>query len=203
MGFHQGPMLGRLSCRSVSMETREAELRKLLLTQSSAAQSTLALLNSQPLCTMTDTEMARTRDHGVALQVAASKTFEVSCRTCVLAVGIYDKFLAKTIHISSSREGASTHVAGHDLAEFFRMDAPLACFILACKFVETFAPRLVDVASIDGADCRPSDVQSAEHFVLTCLGWDIDLLTGIPRACLRPVTSSAQDSPPLSLSRAL
>lgn len=196
-GFNQGPMLGRLSCRSVSVEAREVELRKLLLTQSSAAQSTLALWDSTPLCTMTDKEMARTRDHGVALQIAASKTFEVSSRTCVLAVGIYDKFLAKTIRNSSSRQEASTDVAGHDLAEFFRMDAPLACFVLACKFVETFAPRLVDVASIDGADCRPSDVHSAEHFVLTCLGWDIDILTGTPphpTPSLCPVSSSAQDS---------
>ena len=63
---------------------------------------------------------------------------------------------------------------------------PLACFVLACKHVETWLPgrNLADVANLDSAfnahcPCASKDVHDAELWVLYTLDWNIDPLSAI------------------------
>ena len=55
----------------------------------------------------------------------------------------------------------------------------LACFVLACKFVETYALRLIDVVGIVDNSVTAHTLHAAENTVLDVLGWDIDLITGL------------------------
>ena len=153
---------------------------RLMLRVQATGKSALQLCNGRPLRTMSDKDLEYIRDHGIALQVMVSNTLAVSSRTFVLAACIYDRFLAATLCVASAGEKPPHDVLDQGEADFFVVEAPLACFILACKFCETFAPRLAEVAAIDGANCSVHDLHAAENFVLERLGWDIDILTGIP-----------------------
>ena len=55
----------------------------------------------------------------------------------------------------------------------------MACFLIACKFVETFAPALRDCARLVKHDCTAHDIASAELTVLATLGWDVNIVTGV------------------------
>jgi hypothetical protein len=153
---------------------------RLMLRVQATGKSALRLCSGHPLRTMPDKDLEYIRDHGVALQVMASNTLAVSSRTFFLAACIYDKFLAATVRVASAAEKPPHDALDQGEADFFVVEAPLACFIIACKFCETFAPRLADVAAIEGAGCSVHDLYNAENFVLERLGWDIDILTGTP-----------------------
>ena len=56
---------------------------------------------------------------------------------------------------------------------------PLACFLMACKFCETYAPRLADLVEIVGdGGCTVPQLRDAENSILASLRWDVESLTG-------------------------
>jgi len=58
------------------------------------------------------------------------------------------------------------------------LEFPLACFVIACKVVETFAPRLIDVAAAFGEGCTAQQIRDAENLVLSLLSWNVSDVTG-------------------------
>jgi len=119
----------------------------------------------------------------------------VSPKTVKLAVALLDRFLLETCGHPGLE--ASTPVAQHAAALGIKMDStyhlhspalrqaiPLACFVLACKHVETWSPVLARVADLDSAftaHCPWSskDVHEAELRVIFTLDWNIDPLAVI------------------------
>ena len=82
-----------------------------------------------------------------------------------------------------SREATDENSYNFDLPAL-RRAIPLACFVLACKHVETWSPRLTDVARQASAldthgPCSSQDVHDAELRVLFTLDWNIDPLSAI------------------------
>ena len=100
-----------------------------------------------------------TRDLGVAQIVLLCEKFDVSTRTFALSIAIYDMFVA-------------TSGAQHSFQN------PAACFILACKYLEIFAPRLIDVCSVMSHPYTSEDLRNAENDVLDILRFDIGIVTG-------------------------
>jgi hypothetical protein len=155
-------------------EAREQEMAFLLSQSqhgSSSLGSTVARRRMRP------DEVQRIRDVGLAILVMASKSFDVSPRTFVLAVAIFDKHLKATIAIEMPDEPRPDTAASSRRHPNFELS--LACFMMACKFVETFAPRLTDLVGVVEHRCSVSDVKDAEMTVLGALGWDIGLVTGL------------------------
>jgi len=65
-----------------------------------------------------------------------------------------------------------------------RQAIPLACFVLACKHVETWSPVLAYVANLDSAfsaywPCSSKDVHDVKLHVIFTLDWNIDPLAAI------------------------
>ena len=133
---------------------------------------TVACLTSRH---MSPQQAAQARDVGIAVLVMTSKSFDVSPRTFVLAGAMFDRWLGATVEVRA--EEPSTGEAGR--RETGQIEPPLACFVLACKFVETFAPRLVDVVHVVEERCSVEGLHEAEANVLAALGWDIDTVTGL------------------------
>ena len=99
------------------------------------------------------------RDVGVAQIVLLCEKFDVSTRTFALSIAIYDVFLAAS--------GAQHSI-----------ENAAACYILACKYVEIFAPRLIDVCSVMSQRYTSEDLRNAENNVLDILRFDIGIVTG-------------------------
>jgi hypothetical protein len=107
----------------------------------------------------------RTFDLGVAQIVLLCEKFDVSTRTFALSISIYDMFIAAS---------GTQH----------SFENPAACFILACKYVEIFAPRLIDVCSVLSYAFTSEDLRNAENNVLDILRFDIGIVTGDkPKRC--------------------
>jgi len=119
----------------------------------------------------------------------------VSPKTVTLAVALLDRFLLETcVHPGLE---ASTPVAQHatalaiEMGSTYRLHSPalrqaipLACFVLACKHVETWSPVLARVADLDSTftahcPCSSKDVHEAELRVIFTLDWNIDPLAAI------------------------
>ena len=165
----------RPSLRSTVQE-REVEF---LLSQSQPTVFSRSLCSSSAAARqrMRPDQAHRIRDVGLAILVMASKSFDVSPRTFVLAVAIFDKHLKATIAIEMPDEPRPDTAASSRRHPNFELS--LACFMMACKFVETFAPRLTDLVGVVEHRCSVSDVKDAEMTVLGALGWDIGLVTGL------------------------
>ena len=131
-----------------------------------------------------------------------------SPKTVTLAISLLDRFLLKTcrhpdanprVHTDGlescspiSQMGwqaapadASGDTYGLD-SPALRQAIPLACFVMACKHVETWLPGrgLADVADLDSAfnthcPCVSKDVHDAELRVLSTLDWNIHPLSAI------------------------
>jgi len=128
--------------------------------------------------TMNRDQLNRKRDLGLAMLVMVSNTFDTSTRTFVLAISIFDRFLAKTVTLEPSLVKVAL-ATQHDLDTTTQaIEMPLACFIMACKFCETYAPRLTDVVAAAGNRCAVQQLREAENQILACLHWDIHSLTG-------------------------
>ena len=130
-----------------------------------------------------------TRDVGVACIVLVCEKFDVSTRTLALSVAIHDMFLAKTNSVAAADNGSTAqHTSTSGAQSTF--DNPAACFILACKYVEVFAPRLIDVCSVMSHRCTSEGLRNAENNILDILGFDIAMLTGDhpekPNPCVAP-----------------
>jgi len=131
-----------------------------------------------------------------------------SPKTVTLAISLLDRFLLKTCRHPDANPRA--HTDGLEACSPFsqmgqqaaladasgntynldspalRQAIPLACFVLACKYVETWLPgrNLADVADLDSAfnthcPCASKDVHDAELRVLYTLDWNIDPLSAI------------------------
>lgn len=124
---------------------------------------------------MGEQQAHRVRDLAVATIVMQSNLFDVSTRTFVLAIKIFDNFLQKTVTIDPHPEARTSS----QQATNGPVQDPLACFIMACKFCETFAPRLTDVVSAAGNRCTVQDLRNAENNVLDVLRFDIGITTAI------------------------
>ena len=116
------------------------------------------------------------RDRGnCALALMKDAYKFISVRTFVLASNIFDKFLSAYV-----REAQDPDTDCHDDTHFScKIQIPVACFLIACKFVETFAPALRDCARLVKHDCTAHDIASAELTVLATLGWDVNIVTGV------------------------
>jgi hypothetical protein len=118
-----------------------------------------------------------TRDVGVACIVLVCEKFDVSTRTLALSIAIHDMFLAKTNSVAAAENGSmAQHTSTSGAQNSF--DNPAACFTLACKYVEVFAPRLIDVCSVMSHRCTSEGLRNAENNILDILGFDIAMVTG-------------------------
>ena len=155
---------------------QEDEVRALLAeAHGGPAASSAFFGGGVPRRRMSPQQAARARDLGMAVLVMTSKSFDVSPRTFVLAGAMFDRWLGATVEVRAGE--TSTGEAGR--RETGQIEPPLACFVLACKFVETFAPRLVDVVHVVEERCSVEGLHEAEANVLAALGWDIDTVTGL------------------------
>ena len=155
---------------------QEDEVRALLAeAHGGPAVSSAFFGGAVPRRRMSPQQAARARDLGMAVLVMTSKSFDVSPRTFVLAGAMFDRWLGATVEVRAGE--TSTGEAGR--RETGQIEPPLACFVLACKFVETFAPRLVDVVHVVEERCSVEGLHEAEANVLAALGWDIDTVTGL------------------------
>ena len=151
-------------------------MRALLAEAHGGPAATSAFLGGAvPRRRLSPQQAARARDLGMAVLVMTSKSFDVSPRTFVLAGAMFDRWLGATVEVRAGE--TSTGEAGR--RETGQIEPPLACFVLACKFVETFAPRLVDVVHVVEERCSVEGLHEAEANVLAALGWDIDTVTGL------------------------
>ena len=166
---------------------------------------------------------AEWRKTGVAYLVVLGKIFEVEAATFVLAVALLDRFLdlnasgklrpnpdpvASAAHTPplldrgspTDEEETASWQPQVELAK--QVGAPMACFILATKMVEVFAPRLSDVVVAANsyfiasqADSPPSspragnsdvstemttaDLREWEQYVLAALGHQVADVTAL------------------------
>jgi len=122
-------------------------------------------------------QVTDTRDVGVACIVLVCEKFDVSTQTLALSIAIYDMFLEKTNSVAAACNGSTAqHTSTSGAKNSF--DNPAACFILACKYVEVFAPRLIDVCSVLSHRCTSEGLRNAENNILDILGFDIAMVTG-------------------------
>ena len=157
-------------------EGREREI-EFLLTCCQHVDSSL-LMEAPKRREMSRDQFDSMRDVGLAILVMTSNAFDVSSRTFVLASKIFDKYLEAAISIGAEEQlPTPTPDTHHATAQ--SMEIPLACFVLACKFVETYALRLIDVLGIVDNSVTAHTLHAAENTVLDVLGWDIDLITGL------------------------
>jgi len=154
-------------------------------------------------------EAERARCCGLASIGNLVKRFPAtSPKTVTLAISLLDRFLLKTCRHPAAnprahtdgleaclpisqmgRQAALADASGNTYSldsPALRQAIPLACFVLACKHVETWLPgrSLADVANIDSAfnahcPCTSKDVHDAELRVLSTLDWKIDPLSAI------------------------
>ena len=136
------------------------------------------LVSSRPLpvaSSQLPVRLQNMRDRGNFVLALMNNAFKVSARSYVLASNIFDKFLAACV-----REAQDPDRDCHDDTRFScRVQIPVACFVIACKFVETFAPALRDCAGLIKDGCTAHDIAGAELTVLATLGWDVNIVTGV------------------------
>jgi hypothetical protein len=188
-------------------EKQAKEIRQLLGTEWNAP-SNVVLGEAPARQRMTQEQADRFRDIGLALIVMVSNSFDVSARTFVLSVKIFDRFLkglevlppqqpptamrmAQSTLRNCTRPGqflrayAPQHGHGGAAAPAppiaYEYEIPVACFIISCKFCETFAPRLTDTVGVIDSKCTVEALRGAENKVLEILNWDVNLLTGSTR----------------------
>ena len=105
-----------------------------------------------------------------------------------------DVGLSRSVPRGNSQVPTPTPDTHHATAQ--SMEIPLACFVLACKFVETYALRLIDVVGIVDNSVTAHTLHAAENTVLDVLGWDIHQ----QNAChLNMVVSCQQASSPVNM----
>ena len=161
--------------RESSFEQHEVEMRFLLGCSQRADRPHFE--SGPPVRTMSQAQLDSMHDLGLAILVMASNSFDVSSRTFVLSCAIYDRYLAQRMAVGAE-EYRPPRTAGMHHTMHQSIEIPLACFVMACKFVETFAPRLADVvAVVQGTSVQ--DLREGENIVLATLGWDIDIITGL------------------------
>ena len=175
---------------------RERQLRRMFTLD--AAPGSLKN-NGLPLPFSADAEGARTR--GLSSIGNLIKRHPASSpKTATLAISLLDRFLLKAcrhpganpranvdgleasspfseVGQQTALTNASGNTSGLD-SPALRQAIPLACFVLACKHVETWSPGLARVANLDSefnahCPCASKDVHDAELRVLSTLGWDI------------------------------
>ena len=167
-----------------ALELWHEKQMRLLLTQAST-QCTQALqtaghcfLGPSKRRRMSLLQACNARNVAQAVLVHLNVGFRTSIRTFVLAGAIFDRWMDTTTEICS-QEACAAQASEPDIG------SPLACFLLACKSVETFAPRVMDVVDMYNklnmiwGGCSVGMLCEAERSVLTTLGWDINLVTGI------------------------
>ena len=166
------------SRRMTLAAAQEFEIRKMLkLAECSSIFGIETNKSSTNLpATMSSDQLNRKRDLGLAMLVMASNTFNTSTHAFVLAVSIFDRFLTKTVTVDPNAPLATMQHCLDTTTQAVEM--PLACFIMACKFIETDAPRLIDVVSAVGNRCAVHQLREAEIQILACLHWDVHSLIG-------------------------
>jgi len=159
---------------------QELEIRKMLeMAQGCSVFCTETTTSSLHL-TMNRDQLNRKRDIGLSMLVMASNAFNTSTHTFVLASSIFDRFLAKTVMVEPSliKAPLATQYSLNCNTSMQAIEMPLACFIMACKFCETYAPRLTDVVGAVKNCCTVQQLREAEIQILACLNWDIPSITG-------------------------
>lgn len=99
--------------------------------------------------------------------------------SAVAASQIYDSMLESE---DAAVKPRSFHCPDAGLPKTDSLEAPLSCFVVACKCVETFSPRLVDVARAVGDECSAQQIRDAENQVLALLSFDVNDTTGAAKA---------------------
>jgi len=153
---------------------QEQEIRHILELAEGCHNNLVQDGSDLPTSAMTLEQLNRKRDLGLATLVTVSNRFATSTATFVLSVSVFDKFLAKVVKVVHVEDGEKSPDLG-ERSEGSATVVPLACFIMACKICETYAPRLVDVA---GDSCLVHELREAENNILERLKWDIAMLTG-------------------------
>ena len=147
-----------LGMRGQHAATHDREVR-ILIELSKPQTGSNSKHQSILLAVQDQTSNQQARDVGVAQIVLLCEKFDVSTRTFALSIAIYDMFLAAS--------GAQHSI-----------ENAAACYILACKYVEIFAPRLIDVCSVMSQRYTTEDLRNAENNVLDILRFDIGIVTG-------------------------
>ena len=222
-------------------EKQAKEIRQLLRTERNAP-SNVVQGEAPERQKMTQAQVDRFRDIGLALIVMVSNSFDVSARTFVLSVKIFDRFLKGLDVLPPQQPPTASRLAQHTLRNctrpgqisrayapqhghggtaarntllhyfspspppppppiVYEYEIPVACFIISCKFCETFAPRLTDTVGVIDSKCSVEALRGAENRVLEALSWDVNLLTGAARNLPRnlPAVRAAQCLAPLHI----
>ena len=172
-------------------EKHAKEIKQVLAAEGRPASAGIMLGVTPARREMTQAQIDRFRDIGLALIVMVSNSFDVSARTFVLAVKIFDAFL-KGVVVLPAPGDAPEHARSRGQflspvpAPPHQYEIPVACFIISCKFCETFAPRLTDTVAVIERKCTVEALRGAEDKVLEALSWDVNLLTGAAPATRSP-----------------
>ena len=180
---------------------RERQLRRMFALDAGPG----TLKNNGRALSPFSSDAERARSHGLhsIIHLISHLLPVVSPKTVTLAVSILDRFLLKACKQDStsnpranidgleastplmSRQARDENENTYSLdSPALRRAIPLACVILACKHVETWSPRLADVAKLAPASnargpCMSKDVNAAELRVIFTLDWNIDPLLAI------------------------
>jgi len=158
---------------------QECEIRKMLKMAENSSVFVIETTTPSLILTMNSDQLNCKRELGLAILIMVSNTFNMSTHALVLAISIFDRFLAKTVTVVPSLVKVPLAMTQHCLDMTTQdIEIPLACFIMASKFVETDTPRLKDVVAAAGNRCAVHHLREAEIQILACLHWDIHSLTG-------------------------
>lgn len=134
---------------------------------------------------MSQIQLDEIRDMGLAVVVMQTNSFSCSSRTFVLAMSLFDRFLHKSIRVVDIGQTvpggqAVSSIKTQHGAQDLSIEIPAACFQIACKIVEVFAPRLVDVAGVIDHRASVEQLKDAEKRICRAVEWQIDVVTGLP-----------------------
>ena len=184
------------------VDPRERAMRRLLSEDVPTGPGHLDLGCCPPRRKLSCDEASFRRSAGVRAILEARRVIKPGARTVALAVHLWDKLLAKTCEVEAASSApssqhddgvpATAHPAslkadGQAVATspvlgtgspIDGLEFPCACFVIACKIVETFAPRLVDIATISGGECTAQQIRDAESVILSLLSWNVSNVTG-------------------------
>ena len=173
----------------------QERLRRIIMATSEqfTAQTVSAASSTRPLSTQ---ELQCVREHGCKVLAQLACCIPVSTRTLVHSMLLWTTFLDRALDsCASSQAAGERHTIGNG-STYLGLVVPMACFQVACKISESFAPRSSDLVYLERAGWFAFDdeygIQAAvspcsstslllqeEHNLLFALEWDVTMTSSL------------------------
>ena len=179
-----------------ALQVIQERLRRIIIATSEqfTAQTVSAASSTRPLSTQ---ELQRVREHGCRVLAQLSCCIPVSTRTLSHSMLLWFTFLDRALDsCTSSLATGARHTNGNG-STYLGLVVPMACFQVACKISESFAPRSSDLVYLEKAgwfafDDECGGIQAAvspcsstslllqeEHNLLFALEWDVTMTSSL------------------------